>query len=250
MYTYDNIYAKFHYFCSMSNNYFQFKQFTVWHNLCAMKVGTDGVLLGSWASCSNIENILDIGTGSGLIALMLAQRSNALIDAIDIDENAYQQASINISNSPFPQRISVFHAEIQSYKQDKQYDLIVCNPPFFSQSLKSPDKQRNYARHDNIMPFEVLFKKSASLLKKNGKLALIIPTDRYDELNQMAIRINLHLYRICYVKTRPAKTSKRLLLEYGLNEQETNKEELVIELDRHVYSSDYISLTQDFYINM
>jgi tRNA1Val (adenine37-N6)-methyltransferase len=144
----------------MSNPFFHFKQFTIYHNLCAMKVGVDGVLLGAWADCRNAGYILDAGTGSGLIALMLAQRSNAIIHAIDIDENSCNQAEINFTNSPFHDRLSVEHISFQNYFPPVRYDLIVSNPPYFANSLKSPDKNRNLARHDEFLPIEVLIKKA------------------------------------------------------------------------------------------
>jgi tRNA1Val (adenine37-N6)-methyltransferase len=124
-----------------------------------MKVGVDGVLLGAWADCRNIQFALDVGTGSGLIALMLAQRSDASIHAIDIDENAYQQAEINFNNSPFYNRLSIEQISFQDFSSSVRYDLIVSNPPYFTHSMKSPDKNRNLARHNDHLPLEVLIKK-------------------------------------------------------------------------------------------
>ena len=143
----------------MSNPYFRFKQFTVYHDLCAMKVGVDGVILGAWADCRNIKYSLDVGTGSGLIALMLAQRSEAYIHAIDIGENAYKQAEINFNNSPFHDRLSLEQIAFQDFSSSIKYDLIVSNPSYFVHSLKSPDKNRSLARHNEYLPLKVLLKK-------------------------------------------------------------------------------------------
>ena len=137
----------------MANPYFQFKKFTVWHDKCAMKVGTDGVLLGEWASTERCQRILDVGTGTGLIALMLAQRSTAILDAIDIDSDACLQAQENIAKSPFANRIQVYQTSLSEYMPDEniKYDLIVSNPPYFIDSLKCPDTKRNLARHTDTL---------------------------------------------------------------------------------------------------
>ena len=235
----------------MANNYFQFKQFTVYHDLCAMKVGTDGVLLGAWSDCEQAKNILDVGTGSGLIALMMSQRSQANIDAIDLDENAYKQASINMRSSIFSDRINVILSGIETFETETLYDLIVCNPPFFAQSLKSQDDGRNMARHNDTLPFELLIKKSASLLCRKGILSVIIPSDSFNEFDTLAGSLNFYLKRKRNVVPKPAGEAKRVLLEYTLLYSEyIQEEDLIIELDRHVYSPSYINLTKDFYLNM
>ena len=237
----------------MANNYFRFKRFTVYQDLCAMKVGTDGVLLGAWANCDGVERILDIGTGSGLIALMLAQRAAAAdIDAIDIEPSAYAQARFNVANSPFSTRITVLHSGLQSFQTNKRYDLLVCNPPFFTQSLKSPDDSRNSARHNDILPFDVLLKSSLSMLEPAGALAVIIPFDAFASFHERAEGNGFHLKRKTTVKPTPNSHPKRVLLEYALtyNNPSCVETDLVIELERHVYSEDYINLTRSFYLNM
>src|SRR5665647_1869930 len=163
----------------MSNTYFSFKQFTVFHHLCAMKVGIDGVLLGSWASVENPESVLDIGTGMGLIALMIAQRCNAEIDAIDNDENAVIQAKENVSNSPWPGRIHVSGISLQDLAKNpfQLYDLIVSNPPFFINSTKTPDDNRTMARHTDSLSHEELIENATLLLKPTGRICIILPVN-------------------------------------------------------------------------
>ncbi len=236
----------------MANNYFQFKQFTVRHDFCAMKVGTDGVLLGAWADCSNCKNILDIGSGSGLIALMLGQRSpDAFIDAIDIDENACKQTEINVAASPFVDRIRVIQSDYKDFNPPYTYDLIVCNPPFFSQSLKCPDQSRTTARHNDQLSFEDLICKSKSLLNKGGKFAVIIPFDNPEVFIQIATNEDLYICRQTYIKPKLTSPPKRILLEFS-KENNTQKieDELVIEYERHQYSPEYIALTGEFYLKM
>lgn len=235
----------------MANQYFRFKQFTVWHDQCAMKVGTDGVLLGSWVNCRNTNRILDVGTGSGLIALMCAQRSTGHIDAIDICHQAYNQATFNVSQSIFTNRIKVFLQSYEEFFTDKKYDLIVSNPPYFEKSLKSPDKNRNIARHnDTSLSFDVLISKSVQLLSDTGKLSVIIPADSFETLHKIASFHHLNLNRKTLVKPKPDATPKRVLTEYSFNQVDPEGNEIAIELSRHIYTPEYISLTKDFYLHL
>jgi len=232
----------------MSNPYFRFKQFIVYHDLCAMKVGVDGVLLGAWADCQNIKYALDVGTGSGLIALMLAQRSQAAIHAIDVDENACKQAEINFNNSPFHSRLSIECADFQSFSSSVRYDLIVSNPPYFAHSLKSPDKNRTLARHNDYLPLEVLIKKSASLLSPQGKAAFILPFDRWEAANTLAAENQLYLCRKTMVSSIQNRPPKRVLLEYSLNDCFTTEDSFYIGEEKQTYSNEYKALTDDFYL--
>ena len=232
----------------MSNPFFRFKQFTVFHDLCAMKVGTDGVLLGAWADCLNAQIILDVGTGSGLIALMLAQRSNSTITAIDIDESAYRQAGINFKESPFHDRLSVYHTSIQQFSTSTKYDLIVSNPPYFSNSLQSPDASRTHARHNDSLPLDDLIKYSQQLLSPKGKLALILPFDTFEQVNSRALEHSLFLCRKTQVCPTPSQAPKRVLLEYSPAQQPLVEDEFFIEKSRHVYSEEYRNLTSEFYL--
>jgi len=233
----------------MPDPYFQFKQFTVFHDQCAMKVGTDGVLIGAWANCSQSKSILDIGTGSGLMALMLAQRSKALIDALDIDKNACKQAKYNVENSKFRKRICVIQSDFNDFNTECKYDLIVSNPPYFTNSLPAPDRQRNIARHNHALSFEMLLKKSATLLAEKGKIALIIPYEAENQIQSFAVNNGLFLCRKTIVRPKPESNPKRLLLEYAKSEINPEISELYIEKERHVYSEDYRKLTEEFYLN-
>jgi len=231
----------------MSNPFFRFRQFTVYHDLCAMKVGVDGVLLGAWADCRNIKNALDVGTGSGLIALMLAQRSEAHIHAIDIDENACKQAEINFKNSPFHNRLSVQQIDFQNFSSPVRYDLIVSNPPYFAHSLKSPDKNRSLARHNDHLPLEILIKKSASLLNPQGKIAFILPFGLWENAHLSASENQLFLCRKTLVSTLPDNPPKRVLLEYSLTHLPSEEDSFYIGESKHTYSDKYRTLTKDFY---
>ena len=235
----------------MPNPYFQFKRFTVYHDRCAMKVGTDGVLLGAWTDVSSSQQILDIGTGTGLIALMLAQRNvTAHITAIDIDEEAIEQAQGNIAASPWKNRIEVMKQDFCQYSANRLFDTIVSNPPYFNQSLKGPDSQRNTARHTDSLDSSDLFKKVAEILHPEGRFSIIIPSDQTDEIIRIAATYGLHPSRQTDVITRPGLPPKRALLAFQKAEEICFKVELVIELERHVYSEDYIALTRDFYLKM
>ena len=234
----------------MSQNYFSFKQFTVYHDLCAMKVGTDGVLLGAWANCENCGNILDIGTGSGLIALMLAQRSHAEIDAIDIDESAYKQAFGNFENSGFEKRLKAYHADFFQFKPAYSYDLIVSNPPYFVDSLQSPDEQRTGARHTNNLFFSRMIEKSYQILSSKGKLSLILPYESLSTISNIAEKNQFYLSRKTIVRSMENHPPKRVLLEFSKETNSSEEQDIFIEKSRHVYSDAYIRLTRDFYLKM
>ncbi|MDR1782674.1 MAG: methyltransferase [Dysgonamonadaceae bacterium] len=234
----------------MSQPYFQFKQFTVRHDLCAMKVGTDGALLGAWADCSRSQCVLDVGTGSGLIALMLAQRSYASIDAVDIDLDACRQAEINFANSPFADRMRIFNADFRNFEPNKKYDLIVSNPPFFTDSLKSPVIARSIARHDDSLPMETLISKSASLLNPSGRLALIIPANKLKAILQSEHCNLMHLCRKTYVYPLFSKPYKRILLELSLSSCDYQEDDLLIETSPGHFSDGFTRLLKDFYLHL
>lgn len=238
----------------MKKSGFQFKQFSVYQDRCAMKVGTDGVLLGAWVNVDNAKNTLDIGTGTGLIALMMAQRSvSSLITAIEIDSEAACQATENVLNSPWKDRIEVVNADLLDFNCSKRYDVIVSNPPYFSQSLPSPNKQRTLARHNDHLTYSALIQKVATLLSENGRFSVIIPYDHKDEFIQLASQSRLYLQRIVAVKTTPTSVFRRVLLEFSFVEsivEQLKVEELLIERERHQYSTEYINLTKDFYLKM
>ncbi|MCD7848911.1 MAG: methyltransferase [Parabacteroides sp.] len=238
----------------MPNPYFQFKQFTIRHDKCAMKVGTDGVLLGAWAATEGCDRILGIGTGTGLIALMLAQRSKAVIDAIDIDAGACLQAEENAEASPFAGRIRVIHSGLADFASTAacQYDLIVSNPPYFADSLKCPDRQRSTARHTDTLPLDALLHDGRKLLAPGGRLALILPYDRKEHLMDCIRKENLFPSREISVIPVPGAQPKRILIELTaeMPASPVSTGELTIEIERHRYTGEYIDLTKDFYLKM
>ena len=234
---------------------FQFKQFSLEQDQCAMKIGTDGVLLGAWAPIEHIPNqILDIGTGTGIIALMLAQRSNATqIDALEIEENAYEQATDNFENSPWNDRLFCFHAGLDEFmdEPEDEYDLIVSNPPFYSEDYKTNNEQRDLARFQDALPFEDLIEAADLLLSENGVLAVIIPFKEEERFLALANEFELYPIQITHVKGTPTTEIKRSLLALSRNNIETPTiNELVIEIGRHEYTPEYIALTKEFYLKM
>lgn len=234
---------------------FTFKQFAIKQEHCAMKIGTDGVLLGAWAPITNNPfSLLDIGTGTGIIALMLAQRSAAQqIDALEIDEAAYEQATDNFENSPWNDRLFCFHAGLDEFieEPEDEYDLIVSNPPFYSEDYKTENESRDLARFQDAMPFEQLLEAADLLLSENGIFAVIIPFK--EEENFMALSNEFELYplKITRVKGTPTTEFKRSLLAFSrIQTIDLPIDELVIETARHVYTPEYIELTKDFYLKM
>ncbi len=242
---------------------FQFKQFTVNQDQCAMKIGTDSVLLGAWASIKNNSfSILDIGAGTGVISLMLAQRSHAeLIDAIEIDDNAYEQCVDNFEQSPWGDRLFCYHASLKEFNEEieDKYDLIISNPPFYLPTLASSSLQegeelmsnsRKTARFQDAMPFDHLIESASNLLSEHGTFSVIIPFKEETHFINLASKVNLFPNRVLHVKGTPTSTIKRSLLEFSFRESVIDKLELIIETERHQYTQDYIDLTKDFYLKM
>ena len=233
------------------NDYFRFKKFTIKQDKCAMKVGTDGVLLGSWVSIRKCRAILDVGTGTGLIALMLAQRSEASIDAIDIDKEAVLQAGENISTSPFAGRIRTFHASFDEFVSAPAgtYDLIVSNPPYFNQSLKNPDDKRATARHTDSFSYASLIRKGKALLHPEGRLAFILPSDQEKELLETIRQNDMHLTRRTDIFPTPTSLPKRILVEVSPDSlSHPVHDSLTIEVGRHEYTAAFQALTKEFYL--
>ncbi|TRX21335.1 tRNA1(Val) (adenine(37)-N6)-methyltransferase [Flavobacterium franklandianum] len=234
---------------------FQFKQFCIEQDRTAMKIGTDGVLLGAWTPIENNPySILDIGTGTGIIALMLAQRSTAeQIDALEIEEDAYEQATDNFENSPWNDRLFCFHAGLDEFVEEPEdeYDLIVSNPPFYSEDYKSDNEQRDLARFQDAMPFEDLIEAAALLLSENGIFSVIIPFKEEENFLALANEYELYPIKITRVKGTPITEIKRSLLAFGRNKKlNLTIDELIIETARHIYTPEYIVLTKDFYLKM
>lgn len=234
---------------------FQFKQFSIQQDKTAMKVGTDGVLLGAWAPIdNNPKSILDIGTGTGLIALMLAQRSNAdQIDALEIDEDAFEQATDNFENSPWNDQLFCFHAGLDEFIDDPEdeYDLIVCNPPFYSEDYKTNNEQRDLARFQEAMPFEELVEAADLLLSENGIFSVIIPFKEETRFINLCAQVELYPVKATRVKGNQNSTIVRSLLAFKRYEIPILLvNEIAVEINRQEYTNEYIELTKDFYLKM
>ena len=231
---------------------FKFKQFTIQQDKTAMKVGTDGVLLGAWAKIQeDINSILDIGTGTGLIALQMAQRSDCqVIDAIEIEPNAFEQAVENFENSIWGDRLFCYHASLEEYVRefDETYDLIISNPPFYNATYKELEHKRALARHTKNLTFEKLLFSTSKLLSKKGTCAFIIPYQEESEFLELAAKYNLFPMRITRVKGNIKTNFKRTLLQLCQTKSAPKINELAIEIERHLYTEEYKKLVTDFYL--
>ncbi|WP_452222312.1 tRNA1(Val) (adenine(37)-N6)-methyltransferase [Lacinutrix salivirga] len=236
------------------NKPFKFKQFTVNQDQCAMKIGTDGVILGAWSPIGQQPfAILDIGAGTGILSLMLAQRSNAeVIDALEIDEQAYEQCVENFENSPWSDRLFCYHADLAEFTEEieDKYDLIICNPPFYAEDYKTESKQRDLARFQDAMPFEHLLDSVSKLLIEDGVFATIIPFNEEAKFITLASAVNLKANKITRVKGNLSSEIKRSLITMSFSESEIKTNTLIIENARHNYTDEYINLTKDFYLKM
>lgn len=233
----------------MSESVFRFKQFTVHQDKCAMKVGTDAVLLGSWVNACESKKILDIGTGTGIIAMMLAQKSSAEIDAIDIDLNACIQAKENVSESAWAERIHIHNISFQEFSSStpNQYDLIVSNPPYFSDAPKPLTIERIQSRHTDLLPFDDLAEGIKKIISPFGKFCVVLPCREGKEFMDIALRNGLFSNKILRVKTVHDK-EKRILLELSQEMKPIHEEEITIQNDEHSFSQEYIDLTREFYL--
>jgi len=236
----------------MPNDSFEFKKFKIRQDKCAMKVGTDAVLLGAWVIPNGSASILDIGTGTGIIALMLAQKSKATIVAIDIDKDSTEQAKLNVAESSYASQIQVEHISFQDLcsGSTQKFDLIVSNPPFFVDSLKSTNDGRTIARHNDLLSFEDLLKGVKKLLNEKGKFCLILPKNEALLFRDLAKTKGLYLSKLMRIRTRPEKDSeKRHLMQFEFKETEFSESTLVIEADSHRnYTEEYKKFTQDYYM--
>lgn len=227
---------------------FRFKQFEIENSVSAMKVGTDGVLLGAWATADNPLSILDIGAGTGLISIMLAQRfGNAMITGIEIDSQAADEARENVLKSPWSDRITIGCCDFCRWDTNTKFDLIVSNPPFFTNGIKSPDISRASARHAAQLSPQSIVERGASLLTDNGILAMIIPIEIIEDLIFSATLNHLNPREITTVTTRVGKSPKRALISFICHPSQVQKNELIIS-DQNGFTSQYRNLTQDFYL--
>lgn len=234
----------------MSNNSFCFKQFTVTQERCAMKVGTDGALLGAWARVEQAKRVLDVGTGTGLIALMSAQRSAARVVGVEIESEAAAEARENVLRSPWSNRIEIVCSDIRHYQPDEQFDAILSNPPFFVRSLTCPQKSRTLARHSEALSCKDLLLSAKRLLKLDGELSLVLPANRLQEWVDTAGEENLFLVRRTWVHTKIDIPPKRVLLSFGFVPKEPDENELVIESSTGCYSKEFKELLHDFYLKL
>jgi tRNA1Val (adenine37-N6)-methyltransferase len=236
------------------NKPFKFKQFTINQDRCAMKIGTDGVLLGAWASIENQpESVLDIGAGTGILSLMLAQRSTApTIEALEIEEDAYEQCVENFEASDWADRLFCFHAGLDEFvaEIDEPYDLIISNPPFYSEEVSSGNTSRDTARQNQSLPFDELLDGVSKLLSSDGLFATIIPFKEEQGFIQLAASFGLFPKRVLRVKGNLTSEIKRSLLEFSFKKNKVKEEELTIEIKRHQYTFEYQELTKTFYLKM
>lgn len=236
---------------------FKFKHFIVDQAGSAMKIGTDGVLLGAWTNLSfNPQSVLDVGSGTGIIALMIAQRSTAeLIDAVELEDNAYEQTVRNFENSSWSDRLFCYHAGFSQFAeemQDEKYDLILCNPPFFASPLKAAEisEARQKARFQDSLNYRELIEGVSVLLHSNGIFSVIIPYRDQEEFIQIAQQVNLFPKRITGVRGRAETELKRSLMEFSFEKTTLQQDELIIEIERHQYTPEYTELVKDFYLKM
>ncbi|HNW57276.1 MAG TPA: methyltransferase [Bacteroidales bacterium] len=235
----------------MSNNYFSFKQFTIWQDKSAFKVGTDGVLLGAVTDVSGAKSILDIGSGTGLVAIMLAQRCEAEITAIEPDHESYLQAYSNARNCKWSNRIMVCETNLQDYCPDVKFDLIVSNPPYFVDSMQNPDPRKSAARHNDSLNSDDLLKGISRLLSNDGKFQLIMPYVEGNIFIADAQKYGFYCNSILKIKPLPTAEIRRLILTFGRNRLKSMEKFLTIERGkRYDFTEDYINLTKDFYLKL
>jgi len=238
----------------MANSYFQFKQFRVEQGQTPFKVGTDGVLLGAWVNCNDKTEILDAGCGTGLISLMLAQRCQANITALEIDNDAADQANDNFKNSPWPNRLNVFHQSFQEYasRTSNTFDLIVSNPPFFLNGIPNARPELSMARHENTLSIKSLLEWSAKCLRDNGNLAFVFPYRRYDEVLKMIKQNGFHVCRALFVRPTENKIFNRVCLEVQKSNLQAYRSEEMSMQDTSTgeYTPAFMSLTKAFYLHM
>jgi tRNA1Val (adenine37-N6)-methyltransferase len=235
----------------MANNYFEFKQFTVHQEHASFKVTTDSVLLGAWARLEGARRILDIGTGTGILALMAAQRTDADIVAIEPEPGSYMQAGLNITDSKWHDRITLINIGLQSFLpgDDLLFDAIITNPPFFINSLLNADAGKARARHSHTLDHHELLDAVLRLLAPSGSLHLVLPVNEGGKFMEMAAPTGLYCQRRLWVKPTPLTPSSRVLMSFDRSKSEIEESTIVIEKGgRHHYSDEYVSLTKDFYL--
>jgi len=235
----------------MANPWFRFKQFIIQQDRSAFKVGTDGVLLGAWVDTEGLSSVLDVGTGTGLLALMLAQRSDANITAIEIDRNSFEEAEQNVNESRWFNRIEVVHCSLEDFTPGMKYDLVISNPPFFQDSLRPDDQGRSLSRHDTRLSLKDLAHTVPQLMNDKGRFCLILPVEESKIMERYCFEAGLSLHRLLEIRPKRGHPVKRHLLEFRFNQlEELLREELIVEYaSRHDYTKEYRELTREFYLN-
>lgn len=229
--------------------YFDFKQFRVYHDRCAQKVGTDGVVLGAWSELEGAHTILDIGTGSGLIAMMVAQRQpSARVVALDVDDDAVLQARQNVSACPFADRIEVVKCDVREFESCEKFDVIICNPPFYTEDTLPPEEGRALARNESSLPFAELIQTASRLLAEGGTFSVMLPMSCYQNFNVICQLNGLTLKRDCSVRTVVRKAPKRVLITYSNQTTESVQHESIILQEGNEKSEAYKALARDFYL--
>lgn len=224
---------------------FRFKQFEIYQEQTAMKVGTDGVLLGAWTKVGSAKTILDVGCGTGLLSLMLAQKSNARITAVEIDQNAFEEAKLNISISPWSNQIELIHSDFEQFDTKNKFDIIICNPPFFKG--KAEQSSRSTARQNTFLPFDLLISKSADLLTEKGVLSLIFPFEHQCEVLKLAEVAHLYVNEIAHVKGNKGAPIKRTLLRLSKEPNGTIISKCItIEVERNRFTEEYTELLKPY----
>ncbi|MEX2380482.1 MAG: methyltransferase [Vicingaceae bacterium] len=225
---------------------FRFKQFDVYQEQTAMKVGTDGVLLGAWTEVENAQSILDVGCGTGLLSLMLAQKSAAKITALEIDPKAIKEAVYNVSLSPWSKQIELIEADFKDFQSEHRFDLIICNPPFFKG--KKEDTSRSLARQNTYLPYDILFSKATDLLNENGVFSLITPFGDQEDILKLANFFQLNANKIVNVKGHAYAPYKRTLFRFRKSKQNTKSivGEITIEAERNQFTEEYTELLKPY----
>ena len=233
----------------MSKPPFRFKQFSVAQGKCAMRVNTDGVLLGAWADAGTAEKILDIGTGTGVIALMMAQKNtSATIDAIDIDETAFEQAKENFTQSSWAERLQAYHSSLQDFSPDKRYDLIISNPPYFIDDYKTDNHQKNIAKHSISLSYKELMTGISRLLSNRGEADLVLPIFNLPLFESLASQENLFITKLTEVIAVEGKEPYLALIKLSSRKMEFSKNSIAIQNSAGEFSDEYRALTKDFYL--
>lgn len=234
----------------MSETTFRFRQFAINQDKCAMKVGTDAVLLGAWVNANGSRNILDIGTGTGIIALMIAQKSNGMIHAIDIDDGAFRQSKENFRISPWQERLLSIHISFQDFAatSEKTYDLVVSNPPYFHHASKPPEELRSQARHHDQLTFDDLVLGTKRILTPEGKFCVILPIKEGMEFMDIAMRHGLFCQRMMKVKTKQDRPDKRVMMEFTTRFGVMDESHIIIHDSIDQFSRAYRELTGEFYL--